>query len=106
MKRQITLLVLLMLFLTAGTAACYKVEEQKEPAEMPEISLVAKGEKAVLDEKSLVEQRCTKCHNTDRIYSHKHNKAEWERVVNNMVAKGAKLNEVERKAVVEYLSGR
>lgn len=54
--------------------------------------------------KKLLEERCTICHNLNRVYKHKKmDKAGWEKEVSRMIRKGAKLNDAERKAVVDYL---
>jgi hypothetical protein len=56
-----------------------------------------------LDGKTLVEERCTKCHGLDRIESVGKTSEEWETTVKRMVGKGANLNAEEQAAVVEYL---
>jgi len=52
---------------------------------------------------TLIKERCTTCHNTDRIYNAKHDEAGWTTTVDKMIDKGAKLNTAERQAVITTL---
>lgn len=58
----------------------------------------------VLDGAKILDERCKSCHVSARAKMLKKNKGEWEAVVNRMVVKGAKLNEPEKKALVDYLA--
>ncbi len=55
---------------------------------------------------TLVEQRCTVCHNTDRICKHigHFSAAQWHATVDKMVKNGARLDPAEQRSVVDYLS--
>lgn len=52
----------------------------------------------------LLQQRCVDCHSLDRITSASKTAAEWERAVQRMMAKGARLSAAESAALVEYLA--
>lgn len=52
---------------------------------------------------ALIKERCTVCHNTDRIFAAKHDEAGWTATVDRMIGKGAKLNVAERQAVITTL---
>ncbi len=52
---------------------------------------------------ALIKERCTVCHNTDRIFAAKHDEAGWTATVDKMIGKGAKLNVAERQAVITTL---
>jgi hypothetical protein len=52
---------------------------------------------------ALIKERCTVCHNTDRIYAAKHDEAGWTATIDRMIGKGAKLNVAERQAVITTL---
>ena len=70
-------------------------------------SAPAKQEAAVggsLDGKALLEERCTKCHNLDRVSSKTKTADEWKGTVGRMVGKGANLSEAEQTAVIDYLA--
>jgi cytochrome c5 len=65
---------------------------------------IAPSSASTLDGKTLVESRCTVCHNTDRIKSAHHDLAQWKSTVMRMVGKGAELNADEQQAVINYLA--
>ncbi len=54
--------------------------------------------------KSLVDNECSKCHNTKRIYSANKKPGEWEKTVDRMIKKGAKIKPEEKDAVIKYLN--
>jgi len=58
-----------------------------------------------LEGKKLVEERCTVCHNLNRVYAKNEDKAGWEHEVDEMIKKGANLNTEQREKVIEYLAG-
>jgi mono/diheme cytochrome c family protein len=62
---------------------------------------------AALDGNALVDERCTVCHTRDRIDSERTeglDQAQWGEIVDDMIGKGAQLNDEERAAVIEYLA--
>jgi thiosulfate/3-mercaptopyruvate sulfurtransferase len=59
-----------------------------------------------LNGETLVNERCTVCHSLDRVHKANKDKAGWVKTVDRMIRKGAKLNDAERQAVVDYLSSR
>jgi len=61
-------------------------------------------EKATLDGKQLVEERCTGCHGLDRIESAEYDRAGWESTIKRMINKGAKLSDEEKDAVLDHLA--
>ncbi len=56
------------------------------------------------DGATLLQTRCTVCHNLDRVENEKNSRAQWERIVNKMVQKGAELNDSEKSTLIDYLS--
>ena len=52
----------------------------------------------------LVQARCTKCHNLDRIKAANHDAAGWTSTVARMKGKGAQLTSAEEAAVVGFLA--
>lgn len=56
-----------------------------------------------LEGKKLVTERCVVCHGVDKIYSEKEDRAGWEKYVDDMIKKGAKLDTEERGKALEYL---
>ncbi|MCK4418077.1 MAG: hypothetical protein KAV99_07910 [Candidatus Latescibacteria bacterium] len=57
-----------------------------------------------LDGEKLVQERCSFCHNLDPIYSADKDRDGWEKTVDQMISKGAQVNDSERQAVLDYLS--
>lgn len=56
------------------------------------------------DGKTLMNDRCTKCHNTDRIQSARKSPSDWNSTVARMKGKGAVLSDAETKALVDFLA--
>ena len=56
--------------------------------------------------KRLIRKRCTACHSTARIYKRGRGLEEWTRVVDRMVAHGARLEKGEREQIIEFLASR
>jgi glucose dehydrogenase len=55
--------------------------------------------------KALVDKKCgTGCHSVEVVTSQRMNAADWNSIVQNMVARGAQASETEVKAIVEYLA--
>jgi cytochrome c5 len=54
--------------------------------------------------KSIVDEECSKCHDTKRIYSANKNPSEWESTVNRMIKKGAKIKPEEKAELLKYLN--
>ncbi|MFH2136886.1 MAG: hypothetical protein ABII88_00070 [Candidatus Omnitrophota bacterium] len=61
-----------------------------------------------INKKTLLLERCTKCHNIGRIDKSvgKFSAEKWDTIVNRMVRKGAKLTPIEAQTIVEYLSAK
>jgi hypothetical protein len=57
-----------------------------------------------LDGKALVEERCTECHNLQTVTSAKKSRDGWTSNVERMIGKGARLNDAEKAAVIDYLA--
>lgn len=55
---------------------------------------------------ALVQKQCATCHTIKRIEAANLDRAGWERTVDLMIDKGARLNEAERRVVIDYLSSR
>jgi quinoprotein glucose dehydrogenase len=55
--------------------------------------------------KALVEKTCgTGCHSIEVVTSQRMNEKDWNAIVGNMVARGARASDAEAKAIVEYLA--
>jgi cytochrome c5 len=73
----------------ASTAAPYEAET---------------GPEGETNAETLLETRCTLCHTLERVEKKKVDRAGWEKIVERMKEHGAKLDDDEREALVEYLT--
>jgi hypothetical protein len=64
------------------------------------------GDMGELDGMALVEERCSVCHNLDRVNNATKTADEWATTVDNMISKGAQLDDAERDAVISYLASK
>ncbi len=53
---------------------------------------------------TLLEERCSTCHGTDKVTQASKTQEEWEQTVTNMVEKGAELTAEEQEVLVAYLA--
>ncbi|MFL7793156.1 MAG: hypothetical protein AB8I69_13515 [Anaerolineae bacterium] len=88
---SITSLILLLSALLAACGGSTDPQDTSAPA-------------GTLDGKALVEERCTQCHNLDRVTSTSKTNEEWQANVERMVNTGAKLSAEEQSVVIEYLA--
>jgi cytochrome c5 len=101
--RKLLLPILFILTVTVIGGAC------GGPASAPTATsaLPAKPTTApaqVLDGKALMNERCTVCHSTERIQTAQKTRADWEATVARMKGNGAKLNDAETAALVDFLA--
>ena len=54
--------------------------------------------------KDVVEEHCTVCHGTANFTSSRFSRQDWEFVVNDMIDRGAQINEDDAKIIVDYLT--
>ncbi|MHB1342034.1 MAG: hypothetical protein ACYC77_11720 [Coriobacteriia bacterium] len=64
------------------------------------------GGEVKLSGEVLVAQRCTYCHNTERIDAASYDQAGWESTIDKMVKKGAQVSDAEKPVIAEYLANR
>jgi len=91
-NRVLMMLVVLSVVTASVIAACGDVSE--EVAEDP-ISI---------DGQVLLEERCTDCHSLGRVTGAEKTRDEWEDTVTRMVNLGARLNDEEQTALIDYLA--
>jgi hypothetical protein len=53
---------------------------------------------------SLLNERCTLCHNLDRVKTAKHSADEWKTIVEQMIRNGARLSAAEKSTLIDYLA--
>lgn len=73
----------------------------KEPVAAPEPT---PGEATGLDGAVILQEKCTVCHNLDRVHSQQLDAVGWASIVDLMIVKGADVTTDESAALAEYLS--
>jgi cytochrome c5 len=104
MRSTVLSLVVVMIVVIGLLAACAPAAPQAEPPKAqptapPTVAAAPAGDGA-----ALLNERCTVCHNLDRVKSAKKTSEQWAQTVSRMVGKGAKVNADEQKALVAYLA--
>lgn len=76
--------------------------EEEQPAKEP--TAPPAEEPPAIDGATLLEERCTQCHDLERTTQKRKTREEWEQTVVRMVNKGANLTEDEQKILIDYLA--
>ena len=95
MVKRLVISLLLLAVLVAGVACA------EEPAPEPEPT---PGEATGLDGGALLQEKCTVCHDLERVTAEDNDAVGWAAVIDEMIAKGAQVSEDEAAAIAEYLS--
>ena len=74
--------------------------ETPVPTEAPATQEVS----PIPDGKTLLQERCTRCHDLGRVERAKKTEEEWKVTVERMVGKGAQLSQAEQELVIQYLA--
>jgi cytochrome c5 len=101
-KRILAVFTMLLLVVLVGSllAACGAAKEETAvPTTEQE-----EAAPAALEGKTLVQERCTQCHDLGRVEQAKKSEEEWKASVERMVGKGAKLSQEEQELVIKYLA--
>ncbi len=72
--------------------------------EEPPVPPPTEGASGVLGGPELLEARCTRCHNLERVQAAGKTQTEWETTVERMRGKGAQLTDEEAGILVDYLA--
>ena len=56
------------------------------------------------DGQTLLQERCTVCHNLNRVTSAQKTAAQWTTTVERMIGNGAKLDAQEQQTLIDYLA--
>ena len=103
-RNVVSLLVLVGLVLMALAVACGGGgEETPDTSPVQKTPEEAEGPPA-LGGQDLLEARCTKCHNLDRVKAASKTLDEWTATVGRMRGKGADLTDAEAETLLEYLA--
>ena len=93
-------MMVVMVVVVAMLGACSGTSPASTPASTGATSTGAPA----VDAAALLKERCTVCHNLNRVTSARYTQEQWDRVVTQMIQKGAALNADEKKTLVAYLA--
>lgn len=96
MTRRIALVAIFALLVTA-LAACGGTSDGTSDG-------ATDGGMPTLDGATLLESRCTTCHNLDRVDEEDLDFAGWVAVIDDMIEKGANLTPEEKTVLADYLA--
>jgi hypothetical protein len=94
-KHKISLISFLLLILFIGTLLVSCGSSNTTPAS---------NSSGSSDGHSLMQDRCSVCHSTDRITSAHKTATEWTTTVERMISHGAQLNTQEQQTLIDYLA--
>jgi len=100
------------MLITVGLLAACGGTETSQPTEPPKVVQPTEIPEGVeptvppspIDSKALLQQRCTACHNLNRVTNKMWSLQQWEQSVSSMIRRGAQLNNEEKEALVKYLA--
>ena len=101
-RRMLAVLTMTLVVLLLGSllAACGEAKDETAvPTTEQEEAAPVK-----LDGKSLLEERCTRCHDLGRVERARKTEEEWKATVERMRGKGAMLSQAEQELVIQYLA--
>lgn len=94
--------ILILFVLSAFLVSCQS--STSAPTQSISPTSNSQGVSPANDGASILQTRCTVCHNLDRVTNEKNSRAQWERIVDIMVQKGAQLNDTEKTTLIDYLA--
>lgn len=95
MKKELFLMALIAVIAVGILGAC----AQATPA--PATDAADKSEAELL-----IDERCSECHSTNRVYSENLTEEEWSVVFDQMITKGAAVSDAEKAIMIEWLVAR
>jgi Spy/CpxP family protein refolding chaperone len=51
----------------------------------------------------LIDERCSPCHSANKVYSENLTQEQWSAVFDDMIAKGAEVNDAEKTLMIDWL---
>jgi cytochrome c5 len=114
--RTIFFSLVLILILGMALTACSSKSTTQAPSSTATVALSTSAAQApsgtatvtpstgASDGQALMNERCTKCHNLDRVKNAKKTADEWKKTVTRMISNGAKLTSDEQIVLLDYLA--
>jgi len=91
--------IILVFTILMGLSACAPKAQPTIPVK-PETT----SGSTTIDGMTLLNDRCTRCHNLDRVINLKESQSGWDRIINKMIGKGAVLNPDQKNILFDYLT--
>jgi cytochrome c5 len=103
--RNKSILITMAIILTLGLAltSCGSKSTQA-PTQVPAGKATVAPSTDGADGQTLLNTRCSVCHDLSRVTRNKLSADQWTQVVSKMVGNGAKLTSAEQKTLVDYLA--
>lgn len=98
--------IMLALMLSVALGACSSSPESADPATPAESADPAAPAGSADTERALVEQKCSMCHTTQRVFDEDGDAAKWGEIIDRMEKNGLVISGDERTRIIEYLSNR
>lgn len=103
------LMVTIVIFIVACGQSTPVPTEQAPAADQEETIMEEAGdeaEPATDDVEALIIERCSKCHSADRVFQADYDEQGWSDEIDDMIRKGAEVNEQEKAIMIEWLISR
>ena len=99
MKRVLFFLIVAAFFISACSTT-----DTNPPTSIPTDIPSQDQSPSALDGRALLQERCTLCHNLNRIEQASKSEDQWRTTVEQMISKGAVLNAEEKEALIQFLA--
>ena len=97
-------LFLLILIVACAQASPTPVEE--EMVEVEDTEDTGEMEEEAVDAEALIIERCSVCHSADRVFQADYTAEGWSDEIDDMIQKGAEVNEEEKQLMIDWLVSR
>ena len=99
--KKILLILALIFSVSLFLSAC---STSTEPASSSTSAISTPDTAALQQGKTLLEERCASCHSVEKTTRRTGTAAEWDKIVTEMIQRGANLTEDEKTILVQYLA--
>ena len=91
MQKKMIWIALIAVLVVGVLAACAQ----------PAATAAPSGDKS--EAEILIDERCSRCHSTSRVYNGNYSADQWSAIFDNMIAKGADVSEEEKSLMIDWL---
>lgn len=116
MKRPLFYWFGIVIIIMLGISACSTnmVTQQPNSSTSPQATAIVDTQAsdgsitatAIVGSEAMILEKLQNHHGIDRVLSAKHTREEWNVTLDRMISYGAKINEDEKKAIIDYLLSR